>query len=201
MINRLTSTRVRFALLFLFSAVLGVAPWIFGVFSSPLPHDLQKTATILPITRTARVDENAASTLVAALNFTPTPSFTPTATVTPTPTNTPPATATTTAFPTQTEIPTQTLTPTPDIYVITLDKVNAYNCPGSQNKKGAIDAGKRYPILGWDQVTEDAQEWIWILIQDVVGQAQVWIRESEYVLVSQLDYKNFVPRAACRPAP
>jgi hypothetical protein len=42
---------------------------------------------------------------------------------------------------------------------------------------------------------------VWILIQDVIGQPQVWIRESEYIRVSNLDYKNFVPRAACRPAP
>jgi hypothetical protein len=199
--SRLNFSFVWYFFLFSLCAVVAAFPWVLSRISSPLPFDLRKTATILPITRTARVDENVADTLVAALHFTATPSLTPTGTPTRTPTDTPTPTDTTTPFPSPTHTPTETLSPTPDVYLITIDRVNSYTCPGSSNKKGAIEAGLRYPILGWDQVLEDGRQWVWILIQDVIGQPQVWIRESEYIRVSNLDYKNFVPRAACRPAP
>ena len=197
----LTVVRLRVLFLFLVCAVVAAFPWVLSMISSPLPYALQKTATILPITRTARVDENAGHTLVARLNFTATPSFTPTSTSTPTPTDTPTPTASTTPFPSLTYTPTYTLTPTPDVYLYTLQKVNAYTCPGASFKKGALEAGLRFPVLGWDQVEEDGRQWVWILVEDVIGKAQVWVRESEFVLVSNLDYMNFVPRAACRPAP
>lgn len=193
--------RLSVILLFIACLVLAAFPWVLSRISSPLPVALGQTATILPITRTARVDENIALTMVANLNFTNTPSPTITFTSTVTPTRTPTSTASTTPFPTITNTPTDTLTPLPVVYLITLERVNAYTCPGSSYKKGAVEAGLRFSVLGWDKVEEDSAEWIWVLIEDVIDNPQVWVRQSEYILISDQDFMNYLPRTACRPAP
>lgn len=193
---------LRLALLLLACALAAVFPWVLSNYiSSPLPPELQRTATILPITRTARLDSQAADTLVAALGFTATPSPSASATITPTPSSTPQPSATITPIPSVTDTATPVLSPTPAAYVTMLEKVNAYTCPGDQNKKGAIDMAQKFMILGWDQISEDGKMFYWILVEDILGQPQVWIRESEFVLITPLNYKDFLPRAACRVMP
>jgi hypothetical protein len=54
--------------------------------SNPLPLDLQKTGTILAITRTARIDPTLAGKLVQAMGFTSTPTSSAIVTITTTPT-------------------------------------------------------------------------------------------------------------------
>jgi hypothetical protein len=199
MVGRRRFHYLKYGFYFASTALLAAFPWILSWLSSPLPPSLASTATILPITRTAQIDPQVAASLVAALNFSPTPTVTPTATFTLTPTFTATVTGTSTPLPTATETPLPSLTPLPEVTIITINTVNAYTCPGSQYKKGAVERGQRFVILGWDAVEEDGQDWVWVLISDVIGQAQVWIRESEYVIISHLDYKDYLPRAACRP--
>ena len=198
MLSRLNSTPVRYGLLLVSCLLVASFPWVLSMITSPLPVDLQRTGTILAITRTARLDPQLALTLIEAMGFTTTPSFTPTFTITPTPTNTPTSTSTATQVPTATRTPTKTLTPTPVVYVTALDEINTYSCPGSDNKVGTLEAGTIFTILGWDQTIEDDHTLYWILIEDEVDQPQKWVRESEFLDILFPDYKDFVLRAACR---
>lgn len=194
----MNSSHVRYALLMVICAFVAALPWFLSWLVSPLPPQLQDTATMLPLTRTARVDLPAAETLAAALGFTATPLPSATGTATPLPSATPTATATTTLIPSVTSTPTLTFTPLPVVFVTTLEKVKVYTCPGDQNKAGTIDMAQQFTILGWDQTVEDGKTYYWILVDDRMGQPQMWMRESEFVLITPLNYKDFLPRAACR---
>ncbi len=176
-------------------------PWVLSLLSNPLPSDLQRTGTILAITRTARVAPELAVTLVEALGFTATPSATPTPTVTPTETHTPTPTWTATLVPTVTESPTITLTPLPEVIGSASAKLNTYTCPGLQYKEDTLEEGSIFTVLGWDQTEEEGEVLFWILIENEPGQPQIWVRESPFVILSHENYKDFMPRAACRRVP
>jgi hypothetical protein len=84
--------------------------------------------------------------------------------------------------------------------VSALEKLNSYSCPGTtnKNKKGTVEIGQAFTVLGWDQTTEDGQVLYWLLVGDDVNQPQIWVRDSEFVLITSPNYRDFIPRIACR---
>ena len=58
-----------------------------------------------------------------------------------------------------------------------------------------------FDILGWDQTDEEGEIVYWILIEDLADQPQKWVRESEFLVLTHPNYKEFVARAACRVFP
>ena len=201
MASREISSPVRYSILLVSCALLALFPWVLSGLSNPLPFDLQSTGTILAITRTARLDPKLAGRLEQALGFTATPSGTPTYTITPTLTNSLTPTASETPQPTATPTSTRTSTPLPDVRGTVSAKVNTYTCPGSGFKKGGLEFGATFHVLGWDQTVEDGEVVTWILIDDDINQPQRWVRESEYLTLSHPDYMDFIPRVACRSVP
>ncbi len=200
LISRLVFFVLRYGLLLLSCSLLALFPWAMSAISNPLPLDLQKTGTILAITRTARIDPTLAGKLVLAMGFTSTPTSTATATITTTPTITQTPTSTATLTSTVTRTPTSTLTPFPDVRGIANSVVNTYSCPGSNFKKGSLQFGAAFHVQGWDQTIEDGETITWLLIEDLMDNPQRWVQESSYVTLTNPDYLQFIPRAACRSA-
>jgi hypothetical protein len=201
MIARINTPLVRYSLLLLACGIVASVPWILSILSSPLPPDLQRTGTLLAVTRTARFDPILAVTLIEALGFTATPSFTPTFTVTATPTDTPPATFTRSPIPTNTATPTITPSPTPVVLGQSAEVLNTYTCPGAPFRSGSLEKFTVFDILGWDQTEEEGEIVFWILIEDLADQPQIWIRESDFIVLTHPNFKDFVARSACRIFP
>jgi len=195
--SRSRSLIVGLVFLFLVAAILAAFPWAISMITEPLPPDLKRTATYLSVMRTAGVEPSAAAWTLLPSTATPTP----TATFTFTPTSTPTVTLTPTRTPTVTPTPTQTLTPTPVVTGTVIQTIFTYTCPGDQYRSGKLDEGSNFSVLGWDQTTEEEQTVTWILIEDRLSQPQVWIKESEYVVINIPSYKDFMPRALCRALP
>jgi hypothetical protein len=188
---------LRYGFLVLVCAIVALFPWVLTLITNPLPPDLQQTGTALAATRTARV---APPRAVGEINqASQTATSLPTVTPPPTPSSTPTATPTQTLTPTVTPTPTRTPTPTPVVEGATLETVFTYTCPGSQFKFGKLDKGQTFTILGWDETTEDKQTVYWILVEDKLDSPQKWIKESEFLTIAYPNYKEFIPRAACRP--
>ena len=200
MISRLVFLFLRYGILLLSCSLLALFPWAMSAISNPLPLDLQQTGTLLAITRTARIDPTLAGKLVLAMGFTSTPTSTATATITTTPTITQTPTSTATPTSTVTHTPTSTLTPFPDVRGIANSVVNTYSCPGSNFKKGSLQFGAAFHLMGWDETVEDGETITWLLIEDVMNNPQRWVQESRYVTLTDPDYREFIPRAACRTA-
>jgi hypothetical protein len=191
----------RFGIVLLSCALLSLFPWAISALSSPLPSDLQSTGTVLAITRTARLDPELAEQLVQALGFTATPTTTNTNTITPTATDTMPPTASPTHQPTGTFTPTITRTPLPEVRGTVKANINTYTCPGAGFKKGALQFGAAFHVLGWDQTLVEGKVITWILFEDDMDQPQRWLQQSDYVTISDPDFTLYIPRAACRAAP
>lgn len=200
MTSRLLILYVRYGILILSCSLVALFPWVISAISDPLPADLQQTGTLLAITRTARLDPELADRLVLSLGFTSTPSSTalPTITNSPTITLSPSASATQTATPTLT--PTWTSTPFPDVRGVVNSVINTYTCPGMNFKRGKLEYGAVFHVLGWDQSVEDGETITWILIDDGLDRAQRWVQDSKFITLSEVNYQQFVPRAACRSA-
>lgn len=169
--------------------VFAVFPWVMTWLYSPLPSDLRFTATALSATRTARQVPKSTTNLVVKSEteiVQKTSSLTPTFTSSPT---------VTLAY-TSTKLP--TATSTPEISGIANETVNAYTCPGLLNKKGELEAGSLFIILGWDEVVERDGMVTYLLIENELGKSQKWIKDSEYLLLAVPDYREFIPHLACR---
>lgn len=173
--------------------VIAVSPWVATLLYSPLPPDLRLTATALSATRTAQVapkitaepDKNPdVVAMHASIDATPSPTFT--------------ATASPTSTPTVFRTATPTYTPAPEVSGIANETVNAYSCPGVNNKQGKLEAGSMFVILGWDEMVELKETVTYLLIENDLFQPQKWIKDSEYILLAVPDYKGFIPRLACR---
>jgi len=54
--------------------------------------------------------------------------------------------------------------------------------------------------LGWDQTVDDGEMITWLLIEDEMDKPQRWVQESSYVNLTDPNYRQFIPRAACRTA-
>jgi hypothetical protein len=198
---RFNSAGLRYGLLLVSCGMVALFPWALAALSSPLPPDLQRTGTLLAITRTAQVDPELADRLVQALGYTATPSFTPTETGTPTATATPTPPPTSTPRPTATATHTATPSATPVVEGSTRALINTYTCPGDEKRSGFLEKAASFKVLGWDETEGEGLVITWILIEDQVDQPQRWIQESEYIWISYPDYRDFIPRAACRLAP
>ncbi|MBN2550186.1 MAG: hypothetical protein JXB15_13570 [Anaerolineales bacterium] len=194
--SRFTSLVLRFGFLLIVCAVVAGFPWVMAGITSPLPPDLRITGTILAATRTGRVDPDLIQLAGLPASLTPTPTLTLTATSTSTPT----LTFTPTQTPTHTPTPTFTLTATPVVTGMTTEKIFTYTCPGNQYRdpKVQLDVGQPFTVLGWDETEEDLDIITWLLIEDNLGSPQRWIKESEFLVISFVNYKEFLPRAACR---
>ena len=112
-----------------------------------------------------------------------------------TPTVTPTQTATPTVTPTQTATPTVTPTPQPQVQGEASVDLATFSCPSSRfDSKAPNSKGEKFRVLGWN-VNDEGD---WLLIEDTINQAQVWVRLDGNVQVQPSDYKEFVPRIACR---
>lgn len=78
--------------------------------------------------------------------------------------------------------------------------INTYTCPGTNFKKGKLEYGAVFHVLGWDQTVEDGETISWLLIEDEMDRAQRWVQDSGYVSLSEVNYQQYIPRAACRSA-
>ncbi len=173
--------------------MIAISPWAMTMLYSPLPPDLRMTATALSATRTAREMPPTAVEMDASDNdlppeTTPTPTLAARLTLSPEPTMTPTIIYT----------PIPTFTPLPEVSGIANAKVNAYTCPGKSNRQGSLEEGSVFVVLGWDEVMELDKAVTYILIENELGFPQKWIKDSEYILVAVPDYKEFIPRLACR---
>ncbi len=65
---------------------------------------------------------------------------------------------------------------------------------------GSLQFGAAFHVQGWDQTIEDGETITWLLIEDVMDNPQRWVQESSYVTLTNPDYRQFIPRAACRSA-
>lgn len=200
MSTRVLNPILRYGILMLSCSLLALFPWAISQISDPLPPDLQQTGTILAITRTARLDPQLASQLVLALGYTstPNPTASPTITATPTITHSPSPTATPTS--TASLTPTWTATAFPDVRGVVNSVINTYSCPGIKFKSGKLEFGSVFHVLGWDQTVEEGETITWLLVEDVMDQSQRWVQDSQYVTLSEANYREYIPRAACRSA-
>jgi len=192
-------TVFKYSVLFAILAMLAVFPWVLVYLSSPLPPDLVLTGTALSSTRTARAVQPTTDILAGTATSAggaPTGTILPSATPTNNPTSTPTATATLTPPPTNT--PTHTASPTPVVLGIASETIFAYTCPGVDNRLGFIEAEETFTIIGWDESVVDGETVTWLLITDQADSPQLWIKASEFATISVPDYKEFLPRAACR---
>lgn len=189
---------LRYGILSLSCSLLALFPWAMSAISDPLPFDLQQTGTVLAITRTARVDPELAEKLLLAMGFTATPSPTATSTITLTPTLTQTATASATPPATPTRTPTASNTPFPIVRGVANAVINTYSCPDVNLKRGTLQFGAAFHVLGWDQTEEAGKSLTWLLIEDIVDGPQRWVLESNYVILTDPEYKDHIPRAACR---
>ena len=93
--------------------------------------------------------------------------------------------------------PTPTVTPTPQSQVQGEASVDlaTFSCPSSRfDSEVRNSKGEKFRILGWN----DNEEGDWLLIEDFINQAQVWVKLNVNVQVQPSDYKELVPRIACR---
>ncbi len=184
---------VRYGFSLAICLVIAAVPWAMTMLYSPLPPDLRMTATALSATRTAR--EMPISTAEQAMAPDAlTPRVSPSLTNTSTPTFTASPTMTPTVF--YTSKP--TFTPIPEISGIANETVNAYICPGKVNRQGKLEAGSVFVVLGWDEMVELEETVTYILIENDLDKPQKWIKDSEYILLSIPDYRELIPRLACR---
>ncbi len=91
-----------------------------------------------------------------------------------------------------------TFTPAPVVSGITNETVNAYRCPGRDNRLGNLEKGSMFTILGWDETEEFEEITTWLLIENDLDKPQKWIKDSEYLLLGFPEYKTLIPRLACR---
>lgn len=189
---------LRISVLVAFLAILTLLPWAMTLITNPLPPDFRLTGTALSATRTARIVLPTYSALTEQARPSPTITQTPTRTLTPTITLTP----TPTLSPTPTNTVTFTATATPYVIAIISEEVEFYNCPGDEEAVGLLPVGMTFAVLGWDRTytPDGTQEIFWILVDDTLGQAQIWILDDEQVTISTPAYKDVVPRVACRSA-
>lgn len=185
-------TFLRYLILFSICGMIAAAPWVLSAINPPLPFDFRVTATALSATRTARLippETWTAYTQEALAKL-------PTATLTQTPSPTPTPTQTTTPVPSATF--TNAPTPTPPILGSATATINTYSCPAAEFRVGQLSEGTIFTVLGWDETFDGGKSLLWILIEDRAGQPQVWIRDSQFLIISVPNYVDLVPRASCR---
>lgn len=191
-------TRAAFPLryLFIFSAcaLLAFVPWVLASINSPLPGDLQETGTALAATRTGRIVTDPVETEETNVNSAWTASATSTATPPPTAQDTPTRTLT----PSVTATPTISPTGTPQVLGVASATVNDYTCPGRQFRQDELAEGVVFTILGWDEIQESGEAVTYLLIEDEVGFPQRWIQDSEFLVLTIQEYKDFLPNIVCR---
>lgn len=173
-------------------ASLALCPWALCAIVNPLPESIRQTETVFASTHISRVDGNS-----SLQEGTPTRNISvqPLSTQTITPSSTPSPTATLTPAPTYTASPTQL--PTPEVMGVTLRSVDVYTCPLEQ-KKGVLEEGTLFVILGWNETQESDHTVGWFLIDDQIGSPQQWIIANQDIIFSATEYKVYTPRVACR---
>jgi len=194
-IVRLATLFLKYGLVIFAGTLLAIFPWVLMMYSSPLPLDLQWTGTALAATRTARLTTPESGALPPQ-PVGPTATATVSATPTSTATNVPTATAT--LSPTPTSTATFTITPTPVVVGVANETVFAYTCPGNENRQGFLEANETFTVIGWDETIEEDETITWLLIEDELGNPQKWIKDSEYLVIAVENFKEFLPKAACR---
>ena len=192
-VNAKLAIPFRYVFLLIVCAILAITPWALTAINYPLPPDLRLTGTALAATRTAwmvpsqeletadlmpQVVNSYSPTTVFSLTPSSTPTITPTSTISLTPTTTP--------------------TPTPLVLGVASKAVRTYSCPGDEFREGVLEEGIVFTILGWDETADGDRVVTWILIEDEVGHPQIWIKESEQLILTIPGYKGFLPRVVCR---